>query len=681
MAMSVSVGQRARRRLAALGAGIVLVVPVTPGTAVAASGLFWPYQAISVPSEADAVAIGDVTGDGRADVVVTTGYASDPANDFHLLVLAQDASGGLLGPVSYATAGTYTSRPGSLAIGDFNGDGRLDVAVGLDRYGIQVFPQAADGTLGSPTLTLSSDSTRIRVGHLDKSGRTGIAGVGWATGTVTTFADSGAGLAAVATYPARHSGWEDLEVGDVTGDGLDDLVVMSGQLYATPNISVLAQLPNGTFGSAAEYRVGPNILTNGIGLGDVTGDGRNDVVASYGGNQPSSFIAVFGQTDGGVLGGPTSVASYDIPEPVEVADLDLDGRADVVTLHGGWLKAGVYRGQPGGGLGGEELYDIPYASHYNAHGLAVGDVNGDGWPDIVEADYNYGVVVLRNRGIAQPTPPDSPTLTSATPGDGRVDLGWNAPTHDGGAPITGYTATASPGGTSCSTSGLGCSIVGLANNTTYSFTVTATNVAGTGPASNTLSATPGVAPSAPRSLTTSANLAAGVGLTWQAPASTGSSSLSGYRIYRGSSSGSETLLAIVGNVLGFTDTAVANGGQYVYQVAAVNGFGEGARSLEAAAQRGTAPSAPRSPSASAGGSGITLKWTVPASTGGSSITAYRVYRATSSGGETLLVAVGPTVTSYLDKSVNHKTRYFYRVTAVNVLGESAPSGEVVVTSR
>lgn len=100
-------------------------------------------------------------------------------------------------------------------------------------------------------------------------------------------------------YPVLHGGREDLEVADVTGDGRDDLIVMSGQTYASPNFSVLAQLASGGFASPVEYRVGEGILTSGIGVGDVTGDGRNDVVASYEG------LAVFAQTPLGTLSEPT----------------------------------------------------------------------------------------------------------------------------------------------------------------------------------------------------------------------------------------------------------------------------------------------------------------------------------------------------------------------------------------
>lgn len=772
---------RARLRLATVLLSVVVAVPIV-ASSVSANGLFAPVQAYPVGSHPEAVAIGDVTGDGRNDVVMTTSFNFDPANDYRLWVFAQRPDGHLAAPVSYPTAATYSDRPESVAIGDMTGDGRADVVLGLAGLGLQVFPQLPTGELGTPTFTASRDSGRIRLGYLDGDEDLDVAGLGWGSNTVSVWHNDGLGtLGAPTVYAAQHAGYDDLEVADATNDGLADLVVMSGQAYGVPNISVLAQLPGGGFGPAAEYRVGTNINTSGIAVGDTNGDGFADVVASHGGNRPNSWLAIFQGNESGTLEtSPINFPSHDVPEPVEIADLDLDGDLDIVTLHGGWSQAGVYRQQPGGSMGYEELYPIPYASHYEPHGLAVGDISSDGSPDVVLADYNSGLVVLRNNLPSPPTPtlpgapsltsanrgnnkvtlwwkaptadgyapitsykiyrgtssdtktllattgssgtftdntavngttyyyevaavnsagegprsqersatpattPGAPNLLSATPGDTSVALSWSPPSNDGGSPVIDYTATASPGGATCRTAGTSCTIAGLTNGTAYSFTVRAFNQLGGGPASNALSATPrvpGDPPSAPLNVGTSPNQPEGVLVTWSAPASSGTHPVTNYRIYRGTATGGAVYLATVGSVLTYMDTAVVNGGRYYYQVSAVNLPGEGPRSAEAVAQRGTAPSAPRNLSASAKPTGITLKWSAPTSNGGSALTGYRIYRGTVSGGGAYLASVAANATTYTDKSAVKGTRYFYVVTAVNVLGVGPSSNEVNLVGR
>jgi ELWxxDGT repeat protein len=418
------------RRLSAAPQTAAAAAPA-PFAAGAPSGLFEPYTAIATGSWPEAVAIGDVTGDGRNDVVLVTSYYGDPANDFKLFVFPQRPDGTLDAAAKYPTSGTYTNMTVTVAIGDVNGDGRNDVVVGNGGNGgngIGVFYQNPSGTLDPVSLHPTPDSFRVRIADLNHDGRLDIVGVGvgagWGADTLAVFLQQADGTIAT---PVLYSvsGYEDLEIGDLNGDGWTDVAVMSGQV-SPPNISVLYQQGNGTLGGLTSRTIGPSILSGGIGLGDLNADSRRDLVASFGGNQPDSGLAVFLQDGAGTLAAsPTTYASYDIPEAVEVADVNGDGKADVLVTHGS-LGLGVNL-QTAGGLDSEMLEPLPFASGYPPHALAVGDIDSDGKLDVVLANYLYGLVILRH--------PHPPTIAGFTPTSG----GYFASVQLTGTSFTGAT--------------------------------------------------------------------------------------------------------------------------------------------------------------------------------------------------------------------------------------------------
>ena len=158
------------------------------------------------------------------------------------------------------------------------------------------------------------------------------------------------------------------------------------------------------------------------------------------------------------------------------------------------------------------------------------DAADDGTPTVV---FQQGEPAPRIKAVTASlaTVPGAPTGVTATVGDGQSAVSWTAP-GDGGSAITGYTATASPGGGSCTTAGSSCALAGLTNGTDYTVTVTATNAVGTGPASAPIvvqSAAP-VSPVTPVRKTTAkvkaVKNAANYGCAWSLTAGNGVSSCS-----------------------------------------------------------------------------------------------------------------------------------------------------------
>ena len=357
------------------------------------SGLFRPYVNRETGSWPEAVAIGDLNGDGRNDVALVTSYYFDPPNDYMLHLFLQDAAGGLAPAVKYPVGQT----PKSVDVGDVTGDGRADVVTST-WPGVCVLRQNVQGTL-DPIVCYpnpySPYSYMVKIGDFNSDGRGDVVCI-CSDAAVAVFLQNAGGTLDPPVLYSVGLGGSEVEVGDVNADGRDDIVVMSGQGFV-PNLGLLIQNPAGGFAPVVYYDLGGNELTRGAEVSDVTGDDREDVVVTYGGNGPSAHIAVFQQNAGGTLNPPYSLPSYDIPEPIESADLDDDGRNDAAVLHGGWMAMGVYLQGTSGVLGTEMLEPIPYASHYNSQGLALGDIDGDGEKDAVIADYNYGLVVLYHK--------------------------------------------------------------------------------------------------------------------------------------------------------------------------------------------------------------------------------------------------------------------------------------------
>lgn len=375
-----------RRSSAAAAVALVLLgsVPASAATPVG----FAPYLAYDVASWAESVAIADVTADGLPDVLLTTSYDFNPDNDFKLFAFPQMPDGTLGTPLKYATDGQYSDFL-SVDTGDLNGDGRADVAVATTS-GIDIFYQAAEGGLLPPELVpTSNQAIAAVVADVNVDGRQDIVTNTRSGVLLLEQTDSGF----VTRLVTADLQWE-VEVADLNGDGLPDIAGCGGGGQCKPIVNVYEQRASGKF-RVSRYAGDAGIWSAcGIGVGDVNGDGRSDVVMSICANQPDARLNVFVQRRGKLLP-PVVYESYDLPKPVTVADMNGDNLQDVVTLHGESLRAGVYL-QDGAILGAESLFPLP-PSDYGLEGLAVGDLNNDGKPDVAIADHNSGLVVLRQQ--------------------------------------------------------------------------------------------------------------------------------------------------------------------------------------------------------------------------------------------------------------------------------------------
>lgn len=326
-------------------------------------------------------AIGDVNGDGMADLLVAVTATGNPANDG--LYVLKGLPDGTLAPAAKIDTGTRGCYVGTIAIGDLDGDGRPDVAVGGDYCGVQILHQAADGTLVVAEFLDRVTSAILVVADIDGSGKNALVGVGGGLGSVTIWRADGTGTLGFSQSVPIGSGLaRDVAIGDVNGDGLPDIVVAQSG-FAGQDIAVLLQQAGGTFAAPALLSTGSVWGATAIAIADLNGDGRQDVVASTGGNSPT-FIAVFYQGASGLLASVTPIPTYDIPAALRIADIDGDGRPDVVVAHSGWNAVGIYLQRADGTLAPEVRFNAPYGGASPAD-LAVGDIDRDGRPDIAMA--------------------------------------------------------------------------------------------------------------------------------------------------------------------------------------------------------------------------------------------------------------------------------------------------------
>lgn len=553
-------------RTLAVAAVLVAVAVVDAGPASATSQhLFRAPEGydIGARATADGVAVDDMDGDGRLDVVVLTS-ADTPS-----LTMRRQQADGTLGP-SEDLAGYVSAW--AMDTGDVNGDGRTDIVTG-NYFGTAVRAQGPDGAFVAENLSSDFRSYQVRVADVDGDGRDDVVSSGNAyrggpaTDVQVFFQDALGELGPAVRLAGVGLGGRGMDLADLDGDSLLDVVVVTDQ-----GVGGYRQGADGTWTAVAPQSVRESPVPSGdaawwrLGAGDLDHDGRDDVALSWGVEVPQ--LAVF-RSNGGGFDPPSQVAMPDTSTSVRAGDLDGDGLDDVAVFHPDRNGVSVVAQGADGLEAGATTYAAPTGNGQYSDGIDLGDLDGDGLADLAVMGYSQTqqLHVLRHRG--PDVPPLAPDLEVTTTRGAAVAVPLPGSDGGDGDPVTLAVDGAGPAHGTLSGRVPNLTFrpaVGFVGADSFTYSVS-DDRGGTATGTVWIDVRP-VAPSPPRELTGAA--ADGrAELSWTPSEDDGGGPVTGYEVHRdgvlvGSTDGSTT---------GFVDAGLTYGTDVAYTVVAVNAAG------------------------------------------------------------------------------------------------------------
>lgn len=373
------------------------------------------------------VAIGDLNGDSRPDLVTANGFSNS------ISVLKGNSNGSFTAPVDY-TAGQAGAQPECVALGDADGDGILDAMTANYAAGtVSCLRGAGDGSFAAPVESTGIDSLARSLCAADFN-NDGLADLAVASadlpGPVTILLSTGEGsFAPPVDYVAGVS--SGIAAGDMNGDGRVDLALAKNYFGGPGTAAVLLGHGDGTFAQAVDYAVesGPS----GIAIGDMNADNRMDLAVTndFSGSvsillsqgysqagidpQPADQTIAFGGqaqfTVGATGQGPFQYQWRHNGTPIADGGHFSGATAAALTVSGATtFEAGEYDAlvfsqcstelkltsevahltlvaNPGAGGCESAFTSAIYGAPIDPRGIAIGDLNADGRLDLVTANY------------------------------------------------------------------------------------------------------------------------------------------------------------------------------------------------------------------------------------------------------------------------------------------------------
>ncbi|HEY1559061.1 MAG TPA: VCBS repeat-containing protein [Kofleriaceae bacterium] len=299
--------------LAVVDAGAATVA-ILIGTADG-RGTFGAATAFPVDAQPVALVVHDFDGDGKLDLAV----ANAGGNDVSLLY--GNGNGTFEPPDNYPVA----AGPRAIVLGDFNGDGVLDVAT-AGAGSVSVLIAGAGGELAThvDTVVTNAALAGLTAGDFDRDGHLDLATGSTASGEVAVLRGDGDGsFAAPALYPTGSGPVSAIASGDVDADG--HLDVLAASSTGTPGIVELRGMGDGTL-AAASTRAVTQDPAIAVAIGDFDGDAILDVAYAT-----ASAIAIAYAVTPGVFAAPTSLAATAAPANLAAGDFDRNGELDLAA--------------------------------------------------------------------------------------------------------------------------------------------------------------------------------------------------------------------------------------------------------------------------------------------------------------------------------------------------------------
>jgi FG-GAP-like repeat len=368
-------------------------------------GTFNAQQSTPIPGCPTGLTAGDFNNDGKIDIAAANAVHCDNLQGYQITILTGNGDGSFQSPHSYRASGLYALTP---AVGDFNKDGNLDLAAVIQgSNAIDVFLGNGDGTLQhEKTFAVDSYPTNLVIADFNGDGFPDIA-VTEGEGDVGVLLGNGLGNFAPPAYYEAGYNLLALAAGDFRTSGKQDIVTDPQTVsFDEGSLSLLVNL-GGTFRGARNYR--PSIDSVSMSVGDFNGDGFNDIVEGQSGSGSNVSVEIgvlLNNGKGGfknpvITSLPTALSSGSY---IATGDFNKDGKLDVAVSLGavdGKENVTILLGNGDGTFTLGTNYDL--AAGIGPAAIVSGDFNHDGNLDLL-AICGYQACLMTGNGNGTFTP-------------------------------------------------------------------------------------------------------------------------------------------------------------------------------------------------------------------------------------------------------------------------------------